>query len=285
MDCDKPLLVVCGNGCGASDVWRCNNHRASKCKPCSTRYRLQVKRIAAEGMLSRCTSGHLGMLTVTAPSTNGEHLGWVVDWDKKSPRPVCGCARHMVEGLAAWNASAASRWNRLRGELVRLYPGMVYFRAVEPQDGKHRLDGIGRGALHFHILIWTPIPLVLKEVQALAMAAGFGCVLDYEESNPGDTRHAHYASKYATKATDRRCEVPWERLDRKTGELITATEATFRTWSCSRQWGLTMKAIRNGIKEAAQRRAAILRESLTLATELGESAGIGCPVVAGLSPP
>ena len=215
------------------------------------------------------------MLTLTAPS-EGEHLSWVVDWDRKLARPVCSCDQEMAGGLGAWNASAGSRWNRLRGDLARLYPGLIYLRVVEIQE---------RGAIHLHVLVWTPIPLVLNEVQTLAVLAGFGCVIDYEASV--GTGHATYVSKYATKATDQRQDVPWEaiKVDRTTGEVEAVTDAKYRNWSCSRDWGLTMKALEAGIREAAQKRAALMAESPTLATELGVHAGIGSPVVAGLSPP
>ncbi len=207
-------------------------------------------------MLRHCATGHQGMLTVTAPS-EGEHLGWVVDWDHKNPRPVCSCDRQMAGGLGTWNASAGKRWNRLRGDLARLYSGLIYLRVVEIQE---------RGAIHLHVLVWTPIPLVLNEVQTLAMLAGFGCVIDYERSE--GTGHATYVSKYATKATDQRQDVPWEedKVDRATGEVQAVTDARYRNWSCSRDWGLTMKALEAGIREAAQKRAAVLAESPTLAT-------------------
>jgi hypothetical protein len=274
MDCDKPLQVMCRNGCGASAVWRCKNHRATRCQPCSTRYRLRVRRIASDGMTRRWASGHQGMLTLTAPAQAG-HRAWVVDWDGVTPRPVCSCDSRMVGGLGWWNASAGKRWNRLRGDLAVLYSGLVYLRAVEVQE---------RGAIHLHVIVWTPIPLVLKDVQTLAKAAGFGCVIDYKVAQPGDTRQAAYVSKYVTKATDQRGEVPWDVLDRSTGEVSSVADAKFRTWSCSRQWGLTMKALEAGIREAAQRRAAMLSESPTLATELGVHAGTVGPVIAGLPP-
>jgi hypothetical protein len=182
----------------------------------------------------------------------------------------------MVGGMGSWNASAGKRWNVLRGALERLYPGSEYFRAVEPQE---------RGALHLHVIVWTWKPLVLKAVQRLAVDAGFGCVIDYEPAAVGDTRQAAYVSKYVTKATDQRGEVPWDVVDRETGEVEAVKDARYRVWSCSRGWGVTMKALEAGIREAAQRRAAALRESLTAATVFAENAGTGSPVIAGCGPP
>jgi hypothetical protein len=186
----------------------------------------------------------------------------------------------MVGGLGSWNSSAGKRWNGLRGALVRLYPGMEFFRAVEPQE---------RGALHLHVIVWTPMPLVLNDVQALALAAGFGCVIHYREAPAGDTGAAHYVSKYVTKATDQRQDVPWDVLDQETGEVVAVKDARYRTWSSSRGWGMSMRIVEAGIRDAARARAAV-RESLSAATGLVAeavlaSAGIGGPVIAGLSPP
>jgi hypothetical protein len=231
--------------------------------------------VAAEGMLSRSRTGYQGMLTVTPPSEDG-HLGWVIDWNGKSPRPVCACGASMVGGLGSWNASAGSRWNVLRGALMRLYPDAEFFRAVEPQE---------RGGLHLHVIWWSPIPLVLKDVQPLAVAAGFGCVIDYKPAKAGDTRQAAYVSKYVTKATDQRGEVPWDVLDRETGEVEAVKDARYRTWSSSRGWGMTMRMVEQGIRDSARKRAEGLLESLTAATVFVMNAGIGGPIIAGLSPP
>ena len=201
-------------------------------------------------MGSRAGTGYQGMLTITAPASEG-HLRWVPGWDGKRPREACGCAAAMVGGLGSWNASAGKRWNVLRGALSRLYPGIEYFRAVETQK---------RGALHLHNVIWTPVPLVLKDVQAAALAAGFGCVIDYEPAAAGDTRQAAYVAKYVTKATDDRGEVPWDVLDQETGEVVAVKDARYRTWSSSRGWGMTMKIVEAGIRDAARGRAAAVRE-------------------------
>ena len=207
-------------------------------------------------MQSRTGQGYQGMLTITAPATE-RHLGWVVGWDGKRPRESCPCADRMVGGMGSWNASAGKRWNVLRGGLERLYPGGEFFRAVEVQE---------RGAIHLHVIVWTSEPLVLTEVQRLAVGAGFGCVIDYKPAAAGDTRQAAYVSKYVTKATDQRGEVPWDVVDVETGEVEAVKDARYRTWSCSRGWGLTMKALEAGIREAAQKRALALRESLSATT-------------------
>ena len=251
MDCDRPLQLVCRH-CPSSSVMRCKNHRASRCKSCSTHYRNRVRRVASQGMLERCHVGVQGMLTLTAPSED-EHDQWVIGWDRKTPRPRCGCHGEMVHGIGFWNGTASQRWNRLRTYLAREYPGMQFLRTVELQQ---------RGALHLHVITWTPNGLDLQRVQALALSAGFGCSVDWKQAAPGDTRQAAYVSKYVTKATDQREETPWDVLDLATGEVREVVEAKYRTWSSSQGWGCTMKAVEAGIREAARRRAAHL---LTLA--------------------
>lgn len=268
IDCDRPLSVVCRE-CDARDVMRCNNHRASKCEPCSARYRVRVRRVAADGMRAvREVPGHQYLLTVTAPAVE-EHLQWVPGWDRRSERPVCGCHGSAAGGIGLWNAGASACWNRLRTSLRRLAPGLEYFRATETQK---------RGGLHFHIPLWSPVPLSVVEVQALALRAGFGCVVDLDPI--GDVeRAAGYVSKYVTKATDARDEVPWDTIDKATGEVVSVADARYRTWSSSRGWGMTMKVVRAAIREAARRRAEFLASlPVAVGEGLGEpaAAGVGC---------
>ncbi len=78
-----------------------------------------------------------------------------------------------------------------------------------------------RGAIHHHVLVWTPDPIDVLEVQRLALAAGYGCVLDLAPIVPGSRRHAYYVSKYVTKSIDKRDSVPWavDVVDERTGEI------------------------------------------------------------------
>ena len=184
------------------------------------------------------------MLTLTCPSLE-EHRQIVLGWDGKSERPQCQCYRAAATGLGLWNASASGRWNRLRTALKREYPNLQFFRAVELQE---------RGAIHLHVIVWTARPLALQQVQRLALAAGFGCSVDFAPARPGDTRQAGYVSKYVTKSCDLRGETPWDVVDRETGE-ITTRDATVRTWSCSASWGMKMRELEAAIREAAARRA------------------------------
>jgi hypothetical protein len=231
----------------------CGNHRASKCGPCSTRYRNRVRRVAAEGLLSHSRHGYAYLLTVTAPAAD-EHLQWVPNWNRVDPRPVCGCESSAVDGLGRWNASAGACWNRLRTALRREHPSLEFFRAAETQK---------RGALHHHVLAWSPEPLNVVEVQRLALAAGYGCVIDLDPITPGDLRSAAYVAKYVSKAVDDRDAVPWvaDVVDEHSGEVrLMHTTATYRAWSASRGWGMTMKVLREAIRDAARARAARLLE-------------------------
>ena len=140
--------------------------------------------------------------------------------------------------LAEWNASHSRRWNHLRTSLRRDVPGIEYLRGVEVQT---------RGALHDHALLWSPVPMTTRQVRARAMAAGFGHSVDLAPIDPGSKQCAYYVSKYVTKAADSRDEVPWagDVVDRLTGEITREqVRASYRTWSSSREWGLTMAQVR-----------------------------------------
>ncbi|WP_432486416.1 hypothetical protein, partial [Kineococcus esterisolvens] len=189
-------------------------------------------------------------------------LRWDVLWTPRGPRnerPVCGCEKSMPDGLAAWNGTAGERWNHLRTALAREYPGFEFFRGVEPQDGKRRLSGKGRMALHFHVLVSSDAPLDPVVVQRFAMAAGFGCNVrvDRIEDGPDGMRAAAYATKYVTKCADTRAEIPWEKLDKTTGEI--KGKPTYRAWSQSQGFGCRMKEHRAAVLAQRRRYAARLR--------------------------
>jgi hypothetical protein len=188
LDCTAPLLVVC-RVCDGRLIWPCRAHRASRCVPCSERYRRLLVRIA-ESRSASAHRGHGSFLTLTAPGEH-EHARWIPG--RPGGGGPCDCR---VGDLAEWNAAAGQAWNRLRLGLSRLCP-FEYFRVVEVQK---------RGALHLHVLLWSAEPLPRGQVQELALAAGFGCQIDLSPLSP--KRHAHYAAKYATKATDQRGAAP-----------------------------------------------------------------------------
>jgi hypothetical protein len=128
---------------------------------------------------------------------------------------------------------------------------MRYFRAVEVQDGKRRDDGAGRGALHLHLLVWSPRAMNVKTIRGLAISAGFGHSVQLDRLAPGSKNAAYYVSKYVTKSADSREDVPWigERVDPVTGTVYEdEVPATFRTWSQSATWGKTLSDIRQAAR-------------------------------------
>jgi hypothetical protein len=249
LPCWQPLRVICGD-CAGQEAWACNGHRASACPPCSERYRRRLVRVADAG-LDAHAARHRYMLTLTAPSLDG-HRQWSLDPRVRGDdRPMCSCDRSAEGGLGAWNARAAARWNRLRTALARMYPGLDFLRAAEVQK---------RGALHFHVLLVTDRPVDPVAVQRVALEAGFGCVLDLAPITDAK-RASYYVSKYVTKSCDDRGNVPWSAVvcDEDTGEMrLMETLPTFRSWSSSRGWGLTMKEVRAALLHSARLRAAAL---------------------------
>lgn len=253
-ECASPLVARCADGCGRVDVWHCSNHRESKCSPCALRYRRRVRRVAEDGLLRRSPGGpvspplmsaswahgrsgqppaHMYLLTLTAPSDR-PHQRFIPG--RRGRHGACGC---WSDNLAVWNAGASGCWNRLRTSMSREW-SVDYFRATEVQDG-HR-GGSGRGALHHHVLLVVSEPVSVDRLHELATAAGYGCVMDLEPLEPGSRKAARYVAKYVTKSADQREIVPWSResVDRQTGEITEDHRPTFRTWSASRSWGLTM---------------------------------------------
>lgn len=252
LDCDKPLRVVC-RGCSYETRWRCDGHRESRCRRCAGRYRRRVRRVAESGTTR--VGGRQYLLTFTAPGQRQHAL---------PSGSICPCTPAGGVDLARWNASHSRRWNHLRTSIRREYPDLEFFRGVELQL---------RGALHDHAMVWTPQPVSKRRLRELALAAGFGHSVDVAPiTSPAQV--GYYVSKYVTKATDARDDVPWwgEEVDYETGEVTEGLiPGRYRTWSMSRHWGLTMKAVRaEGLAFVQAQQAALETEALDLlARELG----------------
>lgn len=243
LDCDQPLRAVCRNGCDTVEFWRCDSYG---CEPCGELKRRRLTRLVDGGAAIHLANGMTGyFLTLTAPGTD-EHLRW---YQGKRPRsrPACHCHEH-GETDGSWNAQESACWNRLRTALTRDRK-VIFCGAVETQR---------RGLLHRHVQVFVEGHLEHAEVQALAIAAGYGCVLDLEPVRSAE-KAARYISKYVTKAASDRAVIPWERVDEQTGELV-GKRATYRLWSSSRRWGVTMKEIKATQAAQARARARYLRE-------------------------
>lgn len=228
MDCESPLLAVSESDPTDREIWRCSNHRTSKCRPCASRYRGRVQSVASEGMWTR--EGFYYLLTVTPP---GDREHFLPSGKRCVCTPVGGV------DLAKWNAGAGKLWNRLLLAIERQYSVRPrYFRAAETQV---------RGGIHHHVILWTPRKFSLRTLRKLAMSVGYGHEVDLQVLPPGSRKAAYYVSKYVSKSCDSRDEVPWWAtfVDEATGEILEGhCRATFRTWSQSRSWGQSMTEIR-----------------------------------------
>jgi hypothetical protein len=175
------------------------------------------------------------LLTLTPPGDRQHYYA--------NGRP-CPCTPPGGVDLAEWNRNAARCWNRWLTAFERL-TGVrpSYFRGVEIQDGKRRIDGIGRGGIHYHVVLRVPVKISLAQVRKLAKDAGFGHQVKLDTIDPKSREWARYVSKYVTKTCDDRDVVPWNVLDVETGEL-TSGKATFRAYSQAKSWGISMRDIR-----------------------------------------
>ena len=243
MDCERPLSVVMsrdGEPFVAVEPWLCQNHRRSKCGPCAARYARRVKALAIEGMYVK--GGFYGWFTLTAPG-DGIHCK-----KRDCARSDCAhekCLCTWAEGvdLGHWNPGAGKLWNRFMTALTEACGERIkYFRAVEVQE---------RGAIHYHVLFRSDVVISEKTLRELAIANGFGHSIDLQELAPGSKNAAsaaHYVAKYVTKSCDDRDNLPWlkDMVDPETYEVTEQNvSATFRTWSQSKNWGLTMAALRD----------------------------------------
>lgn len=172
------------------------------------------------------------------------------------PRQACGCGLP-AGGLEEWNPTAGARWNALRTNLRRNHE-LEFFKVNEVQE---------RGALHLHVLIRSQTPLDVMEIHAHALAAGFGCSMDLAQMPAA--RAARYVAKYAAKGYTGRPEVPWKDhvLDKDTGELRVRQTAAYRTVSQSHRWGLTLRQIKESIRESLVRARAAALDPPGLSTE------------------
>jgi hypothetical protein len=234
-------------------------------------------RIALDGAPG---GGFLYLMTVTPPGDNAHRM---------PSGTWCPCTPHGGVDLADWNPRASEYWNVMRGQIARRYGGVQYMRVVEVQDGKRRKDGQGRGGLHLHILIWSPEVLDKAWLRRSAVSCGFGHEFDLAPIAPGSRKHAYYVAKYVTKSNGMREEVPWRAdvVDTKTGEITEAlVPSRHRGWSSSRGWGLTMRAIRQELRDARDKRHAAI-EALAPAL-LAAAFGLvldDCPDSGGVDPP
>lgn len=261
--CSMPVVYVCRQ-CDGARLFGCRTSRASQCVDCSDRYKRRLYRIVESGMTGRLGTGHMYFLTLTAPGISRHN--------RHGAR--CPCTPVGGVDLAAWNVGAAQCWNRLRTWLKDTYGVEVeYFRAVEIQE---------RGAIHYHVPLWSPVPIDAVALEVAAVRAGFGHQVDLEPVSGGSSHVAGYVAKYVTKTADQREGVPWEvdDVDVETGEIRSRqARATYRGYSKSARWGLTMKAIRAALRDQAMARVAADYLESEVAAALLTGIGFECLAV------
>lgn len=260
LDCDQPLRLVC-SGCSSVEYWACDTYG---CAFCGERKRRRLMQVVDMGSSDQLGQGRRGwFLTLTAPGRH-EHKRWY-QGRRPGQRSACSCHLHGLSD-GEWNAQESKCWNRLRTAWTR-HQDVTFIGSVETQQ---------RGMLHRHVVVFTEGHVDHRDLQDMALAAGYGCVLDLEPLQSVG-KAARYVAKYVTKSSAERADVPWvkEHLDEETGELTQiSAKATFRTWSSSRSWTVTMKALKAVASAQARARAEHLR---VLAEVLAADQGVGLP--------
>lgn len=237
VDCDRPKLLRCE--CGDELRLRCQTGSRALCGPCSRMYRARVSIIGVSGVL-RVPGRSTWFLTLTAPSDRGQHCRRHRDCEAFGPScDPCPCTPVGGIDIGCWNRDHGQRWNRFCQALRRMLGEHVeYFRGVELQE---------RGALHDHALIRfrTGTVVDFDALRALAIHHGFGHSIDWRHA---EEAHALYAAKYASKSVDDRKFMPWAD---EHGRHVPGNRR-FRTWTASRRWGTTMRALKSNAVEWAR---------------------------------
>jgi len=258
-DCDRPMVLM-APCCGFSVVMRCNSHREDKCTPCALRYRRAVRRVA---WYVPHNARFVYLLTLTAPGDRPHRMPGGI---------LCDCTPLGGIDLADWNPRAGEQWHKLAKRLRLDDPDFQFFRAVEVQS---------RGALHLHVIVASQLPLSLPYVRRLAINYGFGHSVDLQVIDQQLHNVASYVAKYVSKAVTARGRVPWSKdvLDLDTGEIGTTTKPTFRAWSASRGWGVTMAQVRQALYVAYLRTLSVPPSNVALVVERPSDApaGLGLP--------
>jgi hypothetical protein len=171
---------------------------------------------------------YLSWLTLTFPG-----FGGCESW----------CLCHEVrrrEGMTVgeWNGSLTKRWHDAKQWLEReLGFRIEHHRSVEPQMGERRSDGVGTKALHLHVWLASPRPIVLTQRQWREFCAKFGFGHSYKceswsfagEGVPDEFKsRVGYSTGYLkARVNDDLRSVPYVHPDRerRTGEEVCRVRA------------------------------------------------------------
>lgn len=262
--CSQPIAHYCLE-CGKQDFAKCKSTSATQCRVCGSIYQGNVRSVVEQGMVRLLDGGPIGMRL---------DAGWTFTLTAPGEVPHCGKSGHVRSGkpcrfgssapdcelcrctprsdqpfdVARWNSRAGKHFSYFiqalrRGEASgrrRRHQDLVYIKVTEVQE---------RGALHFHVAIFSPdgeLYLSKKWLRELAMDHFFGHSIDLQRIKPGVGKGTvgaipSYFAKYVSKAVDQRLEVPWLLLN---GQR--ASKAAYRSWSSSWSWPVRMAEVRFG---------------------------------------
>lgn len=203
--CDSPVRLVSSLPPYESRLVPCER----RCPVCLARYRRHVATVVRHGV-DISTHPFAYWVTLSAPGGRTD--------------------------LSVWNPTAGACWDRFMTAIRRFDPTIQYVKSAEVQE---------RGALHHHAVMLSSVPLTRNRVSRLAKRAGYGYMCWVKPVHSGVPV---YLAKYVGKASGVRESVPWsvERVaNRRTGETRrVAAPATYRTWSRSHRYGITMRAVK-----------------------------------------
>jgi len=225
-DCEQPSIFVCEN-CAMAITTRCGAASMRRCAPCARRHKRRVRKVFASGLVHD-DGERVWWLTLTAPGDD-EH------WNPNTGE-MCDCTPAGGVDPAEFNTRLPRAWSDLITYVRRELGPLEYGKSMEVQG--RRSVRTGRAFLHIHALVRSAVDLGahLERLRELVIDLGFGHSLKLVQA---EARHAAYAAKYASGSVDERHQVEWL-VD---GETVRGAPR-MRTWTCSRKWGSTMKAIK-----------------------------------------
>ncbi len=233
--CARPSRLMC-RLCAEQLIGRCGSTRASRCRPCGESHRRRLAQVVKSGTTG-ARFGEYFWCTITAPGADS--LPW--DSDLCNHRPDLACSGKLgcqVAGFdaAVWNGTGPRRWSWFVTYLRRRLGEQVQYCGVWEYQA--------RGVLHRHFLLRIERATSEKRVRAAVRGAArrweFGSQYDVQSITGDCARQVWYVAKYAAKTVDAVDGRPV--LDVRTGEI--RETRGFRAWSASRQWGDTMKSVK-----------------------------------------
>lgn len=246
LDCEHPVCFQC-QWCRDMKFSRCGTGRTSRCAPCASLKRGDLRAVARSGASDAASL--VALLTLTAPGA--DHLPW--DRESCSHGPGVRCSGKIgckvdADAAAAWHSTLARRWSWFVTYMRRMVgEDAAFFKTYEWQS---------RGVLHVHVLVrcsGVSEGLLRAACRSAARRWGFGSQCDLRalpaglvasEVKPGVSARcpraaaAGYVAKYVSKGYE---ELTGVRMIDGNGEI---RHVHLRSWSASRSWGDSMATCR-----------------------------------------